>query len=359
MKNMTQNIIWMMDETIANAHPRDWDQVRELEREMIDIVGNKDFNHQIVDPIDCLRTLVPQLEGQDVTTIVDLAGWLAPAMQELFPQASVIDRFSLSRVRVVSSPELKTTGYAVSMNEDEIEAEKSKHDMSHVLFIDDTSFSGWTSRKAMDSWEVAPEDATHAFLIANSGPLGEDPGAVPLLESMGSKVVFDFALQTPRDDGWHLKDLHQNPKLDQAFILSLLFQESVQRGGSDSMFTNEFFKHATVLETLFPQHVTTEGIALLANDGKFILRNGELPSDHEIHARNPFLWASPYFQAHVDMKKTFQNRDDVLSLLCELQLLTSDPEGKIEASRELRREVAEMRRPTTVEGQFFNRRERL
>lgn len=355
----TQNrIVWMMDETIANARPSNWQRVRQLEGELVGAIGNSSFRHEIVDPIPCLRETVIQLRGSDFSCVVDLTGWLTPAMRELFPNTPIENRFSLSRVRVVSSPNLETTGYKVSMFPEEIEEVRQAMDMTRPLILDDVSFSGWTSRKTMDILGVDPEATTHAFLIANTGNLGNDPGAVPMLESMGSKVIFGHELKTPQDDGWHLKDLHQNPNLDQAFVLALLFQEAFKKDGMESALAQGFFTHETVIKTVFPDHLTSSRIRDLIQERRFILRNGSVVNGDEIHARNPFLWASPYFQEHVDIGRILSNKDHVISMLNELRTLTTDPEGKIEASRELQREVRRVQL-NNPEGQFARGKERL
>ena len=155
-----------------------------------------------------------------------------------------------------------------------------------------------------------------------------------------------------------LKDLHQNPNLDQAFVLALLFQEAVKKDGMESALVQKFFTHDTVIRTVFPDHMTSSQIKDLMREGRFILRNGNVVNGDEIHARNPFLWASPYFQEHVDIGQILSNKDHVISLLSELRTLTTDPEGKAEASLELQREVKKVQL-NDPEGQFARGKERL
>lgn len=357
-KSNQKRIVWMMDETIANTRPSNWQRVRQLEGELIGAIGNPSFRHDIVDPIPCLREIVTQLRRNDFSCVLDLTGWLTPALKELFPNITIENGFSLSRVRVVSSPRLETSGYKISMSPNEIEQAKQNLDLSHPLIVDDVSFSGWTSRKTMDIWGVTPEQTTHAFLIANTGNLGPELGAVPMLRSLGSKVIFGHELSTPQEDGWHLKDLHQNPNLDQAFVLALLFQEAVKRDGMKSALVQKFFTHDTVIRTVFPDHLTSSRIRNLMQEGRFILHDGNVIDGDEIHARNPFLWASPYFQEHVDIGRILSNKDNVISLLNELRTLTTDPEGKIEASLELQREVKRVQL-NNPEGQFARGKEKL
>lgn len=347
-----------MDETIANARPSNWQRVRQLEDALVGAIGNPSFRHEIVDPIPCLQETARQLRGREFSCILDLTSWLTPAMRELFPNTPIENQFSLSRLRVVSSLKLETTGYKISIFPKEVEKIKRNLDLSHPLVVDDVSFSGWTSRKTMDILGLCPEQTTHAFLIANTGNLGPELGAVPMLQASGSKVVFGYELITPQDDGWHLNDLHQNPYLDQAFILALLFQEAVKRDGLESALAQRFFTYETVIRTIFPDHLTSIQIKELMGKGRFILRDGSVIGGNEIHAGNPFLWASPYFQEHVDIGQILSNKNYVISLLGELRTLTTDPEGRAEASLELQREVRKVQLNWS-EGQFARRKEKL
>lgn len=358
-QNKQNKIIWMMDETIAHARPTNWQQIRELETALIDTIGNKELSHELIDPIPCLREMAKQLQHEQFSFILDLTGWLTPAIQELFPATPIENRFALSRVRVVSSPTFETTGYKVNMFPDQIEDVARTMDFSRPLIIDDASFSGWTSRKAMDLFGLDPEATTHAFLIANTGNLGNNPGAVSMLESIGSRVVFGHELRTPQEDGWHLKDLHQNPNLEQAFILALLFQETIRKNGTESELAQQFFGHETVIKTLFPGHLTSKQIRELMQEGRFVLKNGNVMQGDEIHARNPFLWAAPAFQAHVDITRVLANKDEVISILGTLRSLTTDPEGKKEASLELKREIQNLRKSHSPENQFSRGKEQL
>lgn len=358
-QNIPNRIVWMMDESIANSRPSNWQRVRELEAALISGIGNPNFKHEIVDPIPCLNEMARQLRQEQFSAIVDLTGWLRPAMQELFPAIRIEDRLSLSRVRVVSSQQLDTTGYKVGMSPAEIEEIGQTMDIRKPLIVDDASFSGWTSRKTMDLLGVDPNATTHAFLIANTGNLGSDLGAVPMLESLGSRVIFGHEIKTPQDDGWHLKDLHQNPNLEQSFILALLFQETLKKNGKESESAQQFFGHETVIRTLFPDHLTSGQIKELMQEGRFVLKNGSVINGDEIHARNPFLWASPYFQEHVDINKILVNKDEIVSILGELRSLTTDPEGKREASGELREEIRRMKSFHDPEGQMSHGKERM
>lgn len=352
-------IVWMMDETIAQTHPSDWKRVTDLEIELVKAIGNPEFNHQVVSPLECLPNMACRLRKGNFSCIFDLAGWLTPSLREMFPNTRIVDEFSMSRVRMVSSPTLETTGYVVSMTPEEIAVNSRSLDLSRPLIVDDVSFSGWTSRKTMEMWGLNPESTSHAFLIANTGNFGEGkPGAVKMLEGLGGRVVFGHELRTPIEDGWHLKDLHRNRNLEQAFVLSLLFQEMVAKNGIESDLAQSFFTHETVIRTIFPDHLSSNQIKDLEKEGKFIVLNGHCIEGGAIHARNPFLWASPYFQQHIATEALLSRKDLILETLGELRLLTSDPEAVLEASSELRREV-NLQRIDNAEGHFAGGKECL
>lgn len=339
MTQQKPRIIWMMEETFANTKPSDWTKVRALEEELVHLVGNNDFHHEIIDPLQCLPETVRQLRGKDFSSIIDLTGWMTPALSELFPKTPIENGFTLSRVRVVSSPSLETTGYMVSIPPQELERKKQEFDLSHPLIMDDVSFTGWTSRKTMELWGIAPETVTHSFLIGNTGMLGEKPGAVKMLRSLGCKTAFGFPIQTPQDDGWHMKDLQDHPNLESALRLALSFQEKVRQAKDGEGLAKRFFSDQRVIEVLFPQFLSSDQIRQMHTDGKFIMLNGGVVDANETHAKNPFLWSSPYFVNHIDVPKTVQNINRVISVLTELQRLSSDPEGRQEATQGLRLEA--------------------
>ena len=329
-------IVWMMDETIARAHPQNWREVISLEHELIQIIGAPELHHQIVSPLECLPAMIDKLHRQDFSCIFDLTGWLTPVLQELFPFAPIINEFAMSRVRTVSSPSLETAGYILSMTPEQIQKTRQSLDLSRPLIVDDVSFSGWTSAKTMEIWHLNPENTAHAFLIANTGKLSENQsGAVKKLERLGSKVIFGYALETPKDDGWHLKDLHEHPKLEEALEMALNFQSIIANFGMRSEAAQTFLADEKKMRTLFPDYFTSREIEIMIKWGIFIPLKIHL--DHNaIHAKNPFLWASPYFQKHVKNPAfLLQAEGEILRILKRLRSLTSDPEITREVSREL------------------------
>jgi len=360
MANNNQRIVWMMDESIANTRPRHWDRLTKLETSLVNSVSKNGFSHEVVSPIPCLDSLTHQMSGRKFSAIIDLAGWLSPAFGELFPNTPIIDEFSMSRVRVVNSPNLETTGYTISLSPQEISNVKSHFDFSKTLIVDDVSFSGWTSRKTMDLWNLDPENTVHAFLIANTGLLGpnEDSpmGAVPSLESVGSKVFFGHELTTPHEDGWHLKDLHMHENLERAFNHSITIQQAISQYGPESDEVDMLINNSEILQSLYTIKFTSSEIRKMEEGGKFTVLNESNLADGTVHAPNPFLWASQYFMMHVDTDKILANRGHIIDILRELKQLTSDPEGRAETIMELKRNISKTL--VAKEGRLRNGKER-
>ena len=354
MDNKLKRIVWMIDESVAHSRPADWEKVGILEAQLIQKIGSKQLEHTLPSPIDGLKRIVDQLKDSRFTAVIDLTGWLTPALRELFPETAIVNNFSLSRVRVVSSPKLETTGYTSTMASDERRRLMRELDLGRTLVVDDVTFTGWTSLKTMELWELNPETTTHAFLIANTGMLDPENGvrgAVGELEAAGSHVIWGHELTTPQDDGWHLKDLHQREDIGRAFDLAVEFQKTILSAGENSEAVASFITDEQNLRVLFPERLTSAQVFSLVSDGKFILKNKnseKLLVNGNIHARNPFLWPSKYFREHIDLASVIANRDDIVSILSELRTLTSDPEAKIEAGLELRNVVRN--RLSSVEG---------
>ena len=348
--NNRQRIIWMLDESIAHSKPSDWGRIVALEEELVNLIGNPKFEHELPNPIEGLVKITKELVEEKFTTIIDLTKWLSPSLRDLFPNTPVVNEFSLSRVRVTSSPNLETSGYTTTMSRDKIEEAKRGLNFEKTLIIDDTTFTGWTSGKTMDLWGIDPQNTTHAFLIANTGKLGKKqketdpeppPGAVELLQSMGSRVIFGHDLATPNDDGWHLKDLHQHPKLSEAFNLGLRVLQLIENEGPDSEIVKSTLNRKDVMDVLFPERLTTGEISRMTAEGKFIPSGRvDFNTNGLIHTKNPLLWASRYFREHIDLQRVIDNQGVVAGVLAELHSLTEDPEALTESSHELRRVVS-------------------
>lgn len=322
-----------------------------MEKNLVDLIGSPKYEHILPNPIEGLTKIFNDLKGQKYSAILDLTGWLHPSLRSLFPNTPIVDGFSLSRVRVTSSPNMETSGYTVSMNPDEIQSIKQGLNMEKVLVTDDTTFTGWTSLKTMELWRLDPASTTHAFLIANTGMLSPEngiKGAVQELESKGSKVIWGHELKTPQDDGWHLKDLHQHENLRSSFSMGLKILKLMDEQGPNSETVLSMLQSDNVISTLFPERLSTQEINQMTEVGKFIPSGKvDLTTNGLIHTKNPLLWASRYFREHIDLQNVIEHQDEVGDILTELHTLTEDPEAGLEAARELKNIVG--RNITNVE----------
>ena len=340
MSDTKPKIHWMLDESLAHSKPSEWGRVISLEKKLVDLIASPKFEHVLPNPVDGLTKIFHDLKDQKFTTVMDLTGWLFPSLKDLFPNTATFEGFSLSRVRVISSPNLETSGYTVSMSPTEISNTKLGLNMEKTLIVDDTTFTGWTSLKTMELWRLDPKNTTHAFLIANTGMLNPEhgvKGAVKELQSHGSNVILGHELTTPQDDGWHLKDLHQHKNLVKAFELGLDILQLIDTEGHESENLKGMLKNEIVLNTIFPNRLSTNEINQMISEGKFIPSGKvDLKIDGLIHTKNPLLWASRYFMEHIDLQKVIDNKTEISQILGELHTLTEDPEAKSEAAIELR-----------------------
>lgn len=349
-----QRIVWMLDSIISAAKPEDWGKITALAVELINRIGNPNFEHEVVNPLSCWIEVARRLKGEWFSCVIDLTRWLTPALQELF-RSTPIEHFSISRVHVVTSHKFDKSGYLLNDSSlREIQQAREKLDLSRLLIVDDVAFSGRTAEKTMELWNINPESATFAFLVANTGSFGTTEGPVKKLGSKGGTVIFGHELKTPVDDGFHIKDFLLAGNIEQAFVLSSLFQEMVHReGGSPTI--QRFFENETVTRLLFPNAIDTNRVIELINEGRFV-PTGNFSSKREFsHAANPLMWVMPSFIRRSNPQQLIDEKDRVCDILRKLSDLTSDPEGKREAGEEFRRETQGMLRLSSVEGQTFKR----
>lgn len=338
----TKKIIWMADESLGNSDPQTWDTILTQQRELIALIGKEEFAHEVLDPRICWKNLVRQISGQEFTTIIDLSGMFGKALQILFPNSALIAEFHISRVRDISAEGLPTTGHVSSLSIDQLRHRKQQLDLSRVLIVDDTSFSGASSEIAMQFWGLTPEQTAHAFLLGNTGefPSGEGakPGAVQRLQGKGSQVFIGHEIKTPEEDGWHLKDLVDHSNIDKALRTCLI------QGKQDE-------------QVLLGQSFTTEEILAMVEEGRMMLT--QQPKEGGIHARNPFLWATEGIWEHVDKEKVRAHFGQVLPLLLSIQSLTTTPEGKIKAREGFERETMILLQNMKIEGSMTRKEGRL
>lgn len=197
----------------------------------------------------------------------------------------------ISRLREVSRAELPTSGHLISHNPAEIRQALNGADLSNVLLLDDTSFSGNTSIIAEDLLRSAfPELAEtinfiHGFLILNTGRLGGSPGAKERLESQGTQTLAGMTMQTPLDDGWHLFDLvkHRNLLAHLDTLQKLLEGKAV-------------LSDESTRRLLFPELLTSGELERRRQVGRFV---GRSILQDGMHTRNPQLLPGIIAQGHL------------------------------------------------------------
>lgn len=336
-----KRILWMADEIIAQTHPKDWGRVLDASKELFSIIGNKELNHEIVVPQDCIGELASHAIGERFTTVIDLTGgWLSSSLRNIFPSTPLITDFHLSRVRDVSDPELHTTGHIVSLNKAEIQTRSQQFNLSRPLIVDDVSFSGLSSEVTMQLFGLNSEQTTHGFLIVNDGNLGPSPGARRRLESTGGRVVAGFSMNTSEgDDGWHIKDFIAHPQLERMLGASIIVQELFEQDGKDSHVAQRLFENMAMRQIFFPKAVGRDTLKVMEKEGSFIPNRNHEPKEGSIHTTNPTLLISPYVLEHISSKQFRENFDKVAHLMLEMRSLSFDQEASREASIGLRKEV--------------------
>lgn len=248
-------------------------------------------------------------------------GKLAPLLGALgdIPQWN---SFSIGRVREAARPGLPTTGHSVSHSVEEIREHLETFDTSHILMLDDTSFSGTTSLLVEDLFQRAlPEKKiqfTHGFLIVNTGMLGESEGAFDRLQQNGSEVVSGFEMRTPRDDGWHFFDIVDQASIEEHLLVVKELLRLLTLPQSERL-TASFLQNQEVLTTLFPQLVPADELRDQQRSGRFLAKK-EIPDG--LHVRNPQLLPNIIEQNHLLSPAEWRARsDEVFALLLHINSL--------------------------------------
>jgi hypoxanthine phosphoribosyltransferase len=312
-----ERIIWMMDETRADSHPKDWERIDSLYQELINLCGRNDVENIILDPVICIKKMVKEIKDNQYQAVIDLTKWLSPLAKKLFPYAEIINDFGITRVRQVDTPELNTTGHIHKCTFKRISELKKRLKGKKVLIMDDVSFSGGTGQFTEKVLKL--ENPDHAYLIINKGNLGPNPGAINTLA--GRNIYSGFVMYTPNDDGWHLKDLHQHPRLLEAFNKSIEIQKLMNYNGDTSAEVKTALKKKSTIDLLFPDSYNTQQINEMSIEGRFILSE-KIVLNGSYHAKNPLLWASKYFAKHVDRDKLINHQKEIGQIILELQLLS-------------------------------------
>lgn len=262
-------------------------------------------------PSDNLECLNQQLDGVDASLVIDMTGGDIASQLPALDDTPQWNGLHLSRIRRTDDCSLDTTGHTRSVSALEIAEALNDQDTSRIILLDDTSFSGNTNilaeralKEALQGREIALQ---HAFLIANEGDLA--PGVPGAFSRLGS-VLAGHRMSTPRDDGWHVFDIVQQPDLDRHIAL---LQAALHTSGNE--------------RGLFPGGFSTGELNHLQTQGKFVAANGHI--DGEWHTKNPQLLPRIIAAGHVEPIDKWANENEVFDTLLRMgELLQGDDDGK-------------------------------
>lgn len=361
----SNRLFWLLDEVAAKTHPTNWDKLLGLSSKLISIMGNKELEHEIVNPLESFRKLYRELTGLPVSTIIDISGWLGYGLKPLFPDAELISDFSISRVMDISSKDSTTAGFVINQSQDEVRRKSQELNLSSVLIIDDATVSGRTNRVVMGAWGLEPTKTTHASLLVNIGDYLQmhgrqiKHGAKILLEGLGSKVIYGDVMISPQDDANHLLDIFQHPYLEKVLLEAMRI-----RRGKDSSW--KWGEHTEQLRYafpgdeshyLFPHQLSSLDLMQLASQGRFVRNSQHVETENSFYCKNPLLWAYNDFWEYTDEASLKARQDDVLDILNKFKELTGVTHNIFEARQALQRETENLISKKTVEG-IITRRER-
>lgn len=294
---------------------------------------------------DFIASLATQLQGRRFSVVVDLSGgWVAEGIKPLLQTTPVITDLKISRLRNMKSENLSTTGNIVSITKNDALQLKQRHDFSKPLFLDDVSFSGFTSIAAMQLLDLRPETSTHGFLILNTGELGPNPGALKALGDIGTDCVGGMLMHTPEDDGWHIEDLWNQLHIHLNVELSLLLQRLCIESGMKSELVENVISREHIRTALFPNTIDRQALLQMQQEGRFIPhKNGNI--EHGIHARNPQLLSSPFFAEHINTQHLWKDPERIIHILSQIQELVGPTRIKPSAVEGLQLAVSEALSP--------------
>ncbi len=337
-----KRIIWMLDETLVSTPKTSWEITRRLVSKTISSIGNPAMEHVIADPEQLVVNLGQKLAGKSFSCIIDLSGWMGKVLKPIIKSPLITTDFSISRIREASHPSLPTSGHVTSLAREEKISLSLSLDTSKPLILDDTSFSGNTSQLTMQELNLDPEKTTHAFLITNSGSLGDQPGANNRLESGGSNVIAGMTINTPEDDGWHITDIWNHSNLRAAITLAALNQEIMSKKGIDSKVAQHIWFSDVFLKTQFNNQIQPDEAKQLLAEGRLITNNPERLLNSQVHTTNPLLWLSPYFIQHIDLPKFIESHQEISSQLETIRSISGKRDTPhFEAIHELKVKVTE------------------
>lgn len=344
-----QKVYWLLDEVFAKTHPGNWNEAVDLTNKLIALIGNNELEHQIINPLHSFKKAVSRLSETSayryVQTIVDISGWVGNGLKPLLPDAEFFTGLSLSRILDVSTPDFRRVGYVMNMTQEEIKKRAAGLDLSSVLIVDDTGITGKTSQLVMEALGVNPKDATHLFLFGNLGnfPTRDNepvrPGAVALLEGLGSKVIYGDVLTTPKDDAEHVCDMFGHPVLEAGFNASIKLREQTRGSERYREQLNTFLANKESADDLFPQRIEEADITRLSAEGRFAKNPGYTASKDSVYSTNPLLWAFSDFWKKTDEPLLLARKDSVLDVLKDLSLLTTSQNCLSEVQAALREQT--------------------
>jgi len=320
--------LWLPDETLARADPKNWGFVVDLYQRIVDIIGNPALEHEIISPQACLERLALSLasEADKPSVVIDLTGWLGSVLATVFPGVPVVGDFKISRLHELK-PSMKSYGYMFNMTRENAHELSQNLPMAHPLIVDDVGMSGRTVQKTMDVWGIDPSTATCAFLVCNVGRRFGRPGALQLLTELGSKVLWGYQVKTPADDVWHLNDLliPAPGVLDIALDLQLALSQDTKM-----LLLEHHQAQICKLVVKREQIKTSQGVVQERSK-----RRGQQVV--ELHGRpnadygtNPIPWAVPHFLGDISIDVVKGRRSEVAELL----MTVSESMGTKQAAQE-------------------------
>lgn len=356
-------IFWLLDEVAAKTHPNNWDELIGLSYKLIDIVGNKELKHEIVDPLGSFRKLGKKLIGLPISTIIDISGWIGYGLKPLFPNAELVSDFSISRIMDVSARESKTAGFVINTIPDEVKKRAKELDLSNVLIVDDATISGRTNRIVLDTWGIELASVIHASLFVNIGDYpkveGEQKkhGAVIFLEDLGGRVIYGDTMVSPQDEAEHLFDIIEHPNLDEVLSAALEIRNKDNEQGAYTERLRRCFSDSGLESDLFLQQLTDKDLVRLTDEGRFFRSPVHKATERSFYCRSPLLWTYDDFWLNIDGQSLRDREDDVLTILKRFQLLSSNADNALEVRHSLLRETENLIGKKTIEG-IVTRKER-
>ncbi|MBI2020684.1 hypothetical protein HYS94_04690 [Candidatus Daviesbacteria bacterium] len=355
-----KKVYWLLDEVFAQTNPNNWNESVYLAIQLIDSIGNKELEHEIVNPVESFRKLVGKLlqtpNETTVSTIIDISGWIGYGLQPIFPQAELVTDLSLSRVLDVSTTDFRRAGYVMNMSQDEVLQRANKLDLSSVLIVDDTSVSGRTGELIMDAFGIEPRNATHLLLLANLGYFptsGEEPhklGALDRLEGLGSKIFYGDSMKTPEDDAEHIRDMFYHPFIERGFHAALRLHHYISTTEHYHDQLHQFLVEDTSVRDLFPEKIEETDTTQLSDNRTFMRDRKYVTLGSSIYTTNPLLWTFNEFWRKIDESSLGEKEAQILDTLKRFQSLSTNQESILEARKALAKETQDMLQRRTIEG---------